>query len=162
MYYEYCPFFQEKFRKFTSPTMGRKNGDSPPIVSPPPNGAPAEETNNGDESSVYLEPEEKSLKELLVTALSPESLRRKSIDRSSAQNNDSLNSVGSAKEKTINLVRGGGGRVTGKTSPLKKKPETRGSPHADSAPFKRYVIFRIISLPLDCSSPLYCMCRVEM
>jgi hypothetical protein len=82
--------------------------------------------------------EEKSLKELLVTVLSPESLRRKSLDK--PQNGGSSANGGTTGERTTSLVRGGvvGARVTGKTSPLKKKTESRSSPQAESAaPVKR-------------------------
>ena len=124
--------------------MGRKNGgttnggDVSPVT--------AMSSNSGDQSSTYLDvnsggviSEEKSLKELLVTALSPESLRRKSVDKPQNGGGSAANG-GSNGERTTSLVRGGvvGARVTGKTSPLKKKTEARSSPQAESsAPVKR-------------------------
>ena len=122
--------------------MGRKNGgttnggDVSPVT--------AMSSNSGDQSSTYLDvnsggiTEEKSLKELLVTALSPESLRRKSVDKPQNGGGSAANG-GSNGERTTSLVRGGvvGARVTGKTSPLKKKTEARSSPQAESsAPVK--------------------------
>ncbi len=124
--------------------MGRKNGgntnggDVSPVT--------AVSSSNGDQSSTYLDvnssgiTEEKSLKELLVTALSPESLRRKSLDKPQNGGSSSNGVTTTTGERTTGLVRGGvvGARVTGKTSPLKKKTESRSSPQAESAaPVKR-------------------------
>ena len=124
--------------------MGRKNGgntnggDVSPVT--------AVSSSNGDQSSTYLDvnssgiTEEKSLKELLVTALSPESLRRKSLDKPQNGGSSANGGTTTTGERTTGLVRGGvvGARVTGKTSPLKKKTESRSSPQAESAaPVKR-------------------------
>ena len=74
--------FKEKFRRFTSPTTNRKGGDQGQKPSDQGPGVPGVP---GTEAASEVPTSKKTIREKLACALSPESLRKKSVSLSASE-----------------------------------------------------------------------------